>query len=303
MEKHIHSHEIIELVYNKEKFSNYINENEYNIKTILEKYGVFIDCETLSDQLLKIIKSNNRHNFIFTPKQNVLCKKIKIIFQHIEGIAAGYRYLHSIYNQQTKTFDEISIVVSEFGNLNKAVLMHELQHAYEDLQFYKKGSNISNYLDYYGYTKNQKDDSWSNLEKSLSDTIYCLMPSEINGYLNAMYSETKDNKQKFPTPSDAMKYMKNTKYYKSYDNVLYNLNYIRKEKDESKQKQILSFINSISNLNFKNYHQVKKWAKYKLSELQNKLDSMTLRLIQLCYEKHNNSVHILSLNEFVSNEL
>lgn len=53
-----------------------------------------------------------------------------------------------------KIFDKIAILVSDKSKISLSTIMHEIQHAKEDLELRKKkGKHIEDILLYYGYNK------------------------------------------------------------------------------------------------------------------------------------------------------
>jgi hypothetical protein len=294
-----------------EKFNGfYSDDNVFDRTRLFEKYGIFKDCEEISENILSCIKNaelKNKQDIACFPCTNSLVKKINISIEDIDS-AGGYSYKKSIYNDIEKKFDEITIVLTE-NDIKKYVIMHELQHAKEDLELRKKGKTIEDVLTHYKYSANLYDKSKTNIEKEITNILYYLTSFERNAFINSIYAEMRDNKKNFTNVQNAYDFIKNTEFYKSYENVLYNCNYFINLKDISLKKSVLENVNRKSNLNFKTYKDFRNWLKGKVTEYKNKFEKIIPKIAYSCFEQNmtkiisppvNLSSHVKRIDEILN---
>lgn len=289
MENDLAKHMMIEFFNHNGRFGKfdgfYLDENPFDMSSVYEKYGVFDECLEISRNIINLIKGNqSEENATYELKPNSLTKKIYVSFEHIPDTIAGYRYKDSIYNKTEKMFERITLVVSYPEKTGLSSVMHEIQHAKEDLELRKKGKTIEDILTYYGYGKNVTYRNNGELEKAISHILYYLTSFERNAFINSIYAEMKTNKSGFGTVADAVKFIKDTEFYKSYENVLYNCGYFINLNDEKKKTAVLNYVNSKSNLYFGSYHKFRNWLKSKITEYRKKFNTIIPKMAYTCFE-------------------
>ena len=280
---------MIEFFHRNERFEKfdgfYLDENLFDMSSVYEKYGVFDECVGISRNILDLIKGNQSgKNATYELKPNSLTKKVHVSFERVPDVIAGYRYKDSVYDENEKMFERITLVVSYPEKTELPSVMHEIQHAKEDLELRKKGKNIEDVLTYYGYGKNVTYRNDGELEKAISHILYYLTSFERNAFINSIYAEMETNKKGFDTVANAVEFIRDTEFYKSYENVLYNCKYFIELEDDRKKTVVLDCVNSKSNLYFGNYRKFRNWLKSKITEYRKKFNTIIPKMAYACFE-------------------
>lgn len=281
-------HILIEFIYNDYK-PNRKMLLEYSFtgggrRILLEKYGVFPDCEKIADAVINAIVSKpHKHNEdrIVDIDGDYFFEKICLIFNDkIQGTA--YRTDISELDDNGKLDVVIFDIGKDVGQFSKPSIMHELQHAYEDWNMKKNGDSLDNSLDRKGYFSNLSEIPAIDLIDVERKIFYIFNKSELNAYMAQIVSEINSTDEKFNTIGDLFAYVRSlpvycfyTEYF-SYSEILCTL------KDKPYQDMVLEYANKIKGNRFKNYNSFSKWLRNQTLKTKRKLDTIISKAI---YEK------------------
>ena len=207
---------------------------------ILEKLKKDKNIDSLNI-VLNDIKNYNGNQFtdviIIYPKYNKSYKNSEeagyiLSYMTDEKNANDYNVMR--WNESDEKFSFIEIIIKcDFEYLNQiySLLLHELNHAYNDYIHIKKSGfesslikrDIKSNYNIIG-TKNEDD---SLVEKVCKDLLYMLNKSEQEAYIAQLNGELKD---KYKNIKDAIKDLTKSNVYQNYKTIYINYNRIFKSK-------------------------------------------------------------------------
>lgn len=286
------SHFMIEMYYGDEDRNFYYTmEPVSHGGVLLERYGVFDECYPLSYVVYDFIK---KHEFKKGETKTInvkstLTKKIELYVMENDKDLAEYKMGSSKYTKGKTYFDKISIGVNEewCKNPTMAVIMHELQHAMEDLELRKKGRSLVDVAIKTGYNNVVDDKSINYFEFAIKQILYFFSSFERNAYIAQFRGELEDNKNlTFYEVKDVYDFIKNTDFYKIYEKVFSLCNFLTNDVTNEKIKQnIVNLFNNLSNNNFKTFEQLKKWLNTKCWKCKRKFDKVLPKMAYDFYKK------------------
>lgn len=183
-------HILIEFIYNDYKPDrNMLLEYSFTgngRRILLEKYGVFPDCEKIADAVINTIVSKpHKHNEdrIVDIDGDYFFEKICLIFDdNMQGTA--YRTDISELDDNGKLDVIIFDIGKDVGQFSKPSIMHELQHAYEDWNLKKNGDSSDSSLERKGYFANLSEVPTIDLTDVERKILYIFNKSELNAYIS-----------------------------------------------------------------------------------------------------------------------
>ena len=200
---------------------------------------------------------------------------------------AGYSPSDSLFDRKLKVFNSITLSLNQsviYQDDLLPLVMHELIHAYQDYNLKINGNSLDKKFLDKGYNKNklpEEPDEYKQeieaqelmaLKYELSWLLYHFNDFERSAYISQITGYLKNCDKKFTKINDIMEYLRDTLPYENYETVFewgddfINLSY------KEKQKQVMNWINEISNLKFRNYNDFVRWIKYKTQEYRCKFD-------------------------------
>ena len=294
------SHMMIEFIYNENrKFGFYFNESVFHTEQMFEKYGVFSDCKNIAEEIIST-NYNSQNILKIQISENSLTDSVILDFTVFDNIDAAYEPSVSVYNNVKKKFDEITIVISNKNSLNLPTIMHELQHAKEDLEFRKKGYDLSTIMNAYGYTKLDVNTTKYEHQREIQHILYYFNRLERNAFITSIKGELEEcDKTTFRTIDEVSQYIKNTDFYKTYETVLTNCDYFLKIKNKNTKSIILSCVNEKSNHNFKTYHQFTNWLKGKMIQCKQKFNTIVPKISYSFFESKMSTLFSLPTKDII----
>ena len=264
----------------------YLGEPMEHYGLIVEKYGVFDECWPMAESILGFINGNKwkpgDSNTIAFPHCSITkCVQIDVD-DTTDGLVAGYDYISSEYNEKERMFNKIVIVISfdEMSNIKLGTIMHELQHAKEDVELRRKGGSSVLKASEYGLSKLSGYAAKDELEKKLRLVLYYFSSFERNAYVNSIHAEIDELKKKhIRSPKEIYDYIRKCGFYKRYLDNFSFCESVLEETDPVVRKRILDVTNNMSNNRFSNWHQFKHWLKNKVVTFKKKFDEIIPKII------------------------
>ena len=200
---------------------------------------------------------------------------------------SGYQFESSNYNENTKTFDKVIIILNILECIDNyenivSILTHELLHAWEKYSRCVSKSKIS-LEDLLGdkyeesITINKSD---STLEKACKAMIYITNSAETNAYMSELATLLDKQETIIRSYDEALKLFKKTttyKYYFGYYNYLNN-------KIDDKEK-FAEIYNRLSDTNY-TFNKIYKILNNKFEKSINKILSRIPKIYYEYYLKH-----------------
>jgi len=122
---------------------------------VFESYGVFNGCEDIADELMEHISKEHQDmtSEAFESNTSFFFDKICLMYSSAFG---GMRYMPGFSEMGNNgKFQYIIIAIGlEDREKSKPLLMHELQHAYEDWKLRTKGDSLASKMEDRGYFSN-----------------------------------------------------------------------------------------------------------------------------------------------------
>lgn len=259
---------------------------------LLEKYGVFDECYPLSYVVCDFIEKHEfkKGDIKTINVTSTLTKKIELyVMKSNADDLAEYKMGSSKYVKGNTCFDKISIGVNEewCKKPTMAVIMHELQHAMEDLELRKKGSSLVDVAIKTGYDKVISKKNLNYDEDAVKNILYFFSSFERNAYIAQFRGELEDNKNlTFYEVKNVYDFVKNTDFYKIYEEIFSLCNFlINNIKNEKEKQHIIELFNRLSNNNFKTFEQLKKWLNTKCWKCKRKFDKVLPKMTYDFYKK------------------
>lgn len=281
-------HILIEFIYNDYKPDRRMlleySFNRNGRRILLEKYGVFPDCEKIADAVINAIVSKpHKHNEdrIVDIDGDYFFEKICLIFNdNMQGTA--YRTDISELDRNGKLDVIIFDIGNDVGQFSKPSIMHELQHAYEDWNLKKNGDSLDNSLDRKGYFANLSEVPAIDLTDVERKILYIFNKSELNAYISQIVSEINSTDEKFNTIGDLFNYVRSLPVYRFYTEYFDYSEILCALKEKTYQDMMLEYANKIKENRFKNYNSFSKWLRNQTLKTKSKLDTIISKAI---YEK------------------
>lgn len=286
--KNLKSHVFIEFYYSTEK--NFLAEHfsHLNEEQINEEYGVPNGCEEIARKILKGIERKGSYTLRNIAINNDWIKNVNVIIVNNNNISASYLPLQSEIKLENDKYYFYPLVIKINVNENNeekfVSIMHELTHAYED--YNRKLKNQETLIDNgikCGYNKNRLQTNNVN-EYIISRILYYTYNVERNAFIASMVGELKHCNKYFQTINDVADFLRNTKTYHLYVQVLNWINDLSEIDDIDTQNEILSYVKQLSNLDFNTFNQLVKYFKQKKEEIEKKFNTI---IPKIAYEHLN----------------
>lgn len=281
-ERDFQTHLFIEFYYRKPLHGTlleHLNSENYN-KILLEQYGVFDGCYDLAKQIAEEIPSLSKKEEIFvTFKDNKFVNKVKLISDSSIDVMA-YDPDETFFN---KHFNILKLVIRVNPNcINNEdiipLIMHELTHAYQDAEMYKRGDRLFYQLERENYYGSQEGND-TELRKIIADIIYYSNNFERGAYIAQIAGMLQVDGIKIGSISDAYKYIRNTQVYKDYIQVLMNIQKLININDEKDKQLILSEFNKVALRKYKSFSDVARWLRHRASNIKKKFEKTIPKVI------------------------
>ena len=271
----------------KQEYNIRNNFNNINKESIHEKYGSYNGqlklCKEFADMFMyDLDHSITDNDFVYQLTKDELKKRYKnLFFEELDiycnkDCQTGYELQKSIFNSKTLQFDLIVIYININDYHTEAdvttCLMHELAHAWDDLNRKLNKANDLLYINNHGYKDViKKFNSKNFMEQFVANIIYSFSPIEKNAYiseLSAVLHNIKD-KSKITNYVDAMEHFKKSDCWKRFYTLKdYFENIILK--DESELTKFCIIYNKLNKSNLSEQKIVKQ-VKYNIDKTFNKI--------------------------------
>ena len=284
---YIKSHLFIEYYFKKKRLYLLEDLNYYkNINQLLENFGIFKNADSIANIIYKNIL-NDKLEFKLN---NDWLYNIKFIYNNT--IIAAYDTKNSkIINNK---FNPLILHINKDKLLNDensviSIIVHELQHAYEDYnRQIKNKENLMNSLLKNNYLKITKytDDE---IKKQINYILYFSNKIEQNAFIAQLVKQIKDEKFNFNSIEEIYNYIKTKTIFKNYIKVLNSIDLFINCNDLDIQNNIINYLNDIISNKFNTYNQVIKFLNNKKEKMLNKFNKIIPKII------YNN----ISISEFL----
>ena len=175
---------------------------------LFEEYGVFKGCEKIARKMVEIIKENIHsvsHSFNVKIKNCDFIDSLEVSFHNRLG--AGFIPYMSQINNEGK-YDPLSLKsgLQLLDNDEEMLvcLMHELTHAYQNLNLSQKGKTLYGEL-----TKKKYFENNINPKTSLSWVLYYLNQYEVGAYVASIAGDLKACNKMFTSIDEVYDFIKN----------------------------------------------------------------------------------------------
>lgn len=226
----------------EELFDNPLNDKlflsfkqEYNIRNnINEKYGSYNGQLKLCKEFAEMFMYDFNHsigdkNFVYKLAKDSLSERYEnLFFEELDiycnkDCQTGYESSKSVFNNKTLQFDLIVIYINIKDYCSEkdvtTCMVHELTHAWDDLNRKLNKTDDLLYINNHGYKDViKKFNSQNFMEQFVANIIYSFSPIEKNAYiseLSAVLHNIKD-KSSVSNYADAMKHFKQSDCWKRF---------------------------------------------------------------------------------------
>jgi len=284
---YIKSHLFIEYYFKKKRLYLLEELNYYkNINQLLENFGIFKNADSIANIIYKNILNDNLEFNL----NNDWIDNIKFMYNNT--IIAAYDTKNSkIINNK---FNPLILHINKEKLLNDensviSIIVHELQHAYEDYnRQIKNKENLmtsllkNNYLKITKYTDDE-------IKKQINYILYFSNKIEQNAFIAQLVKQINNEKYNFNSIEEIYNYIKTKSVFKNYIKVLNWIDLYINCNDLDIQNNIINYLNNIINNNFNTYNQVIKFLNNKKEKMLNKFNKIIPKII------YNN----ISISEFL----
>ena len=281
------SHLFIEYYFKKQRLFLLEELNYFDNKNkLFENFGLFNNVDDIADIIYKNILQNN----LKINLNNSWIDNLKLI--NNKNIIAAYDTKNSkIINNK---FNPLILHINKDKLLNDensviSIIVHELQHAYEDYnRQIKNKENLMNSLLKNNYLKITKytDDE---IKKQINYILYFSNKIEQNAFIAQLVKQIKDEKFNFNSIEEIYNYIKTKTIFKNYIKVLNSIDLFINCNDLDIQNNIINYLNDIISNKFNTYNQVIKFLNNKKEKMLNKFNKIIPKII------YNN----ISISEFL----
>jgi len=287
-------HILIEFIYeSKQNRKGVLLENSTSPekrRLLLEKYGVFPDCERIADGVMSTIDKEHHDNDreVIKIDNCVFLKKICVFFKEGNSKMSYIPNFTKVDNDGNFEY-AVLVVGIDRSYYEKSLLMHELQHVYEDWNLRRKGGSIDSSMKKSGYYNTARNVTDSEAMKMVKDLFYFLNKSELNAYITKMVQDLEDCDSYFFNVSDLFEYIRKQPIYKQYRRIFDLIGEFCNISNPKMKELILSYVNSIvgENKKFKTYRHFISWLRAKGIKTKKKIDDVIAKKI---YEKYDKNV-------------
>ena len=274
--KQFKTHLFIEFFYRYDKGLIYEQRDKSNKYILLEKYGVFNECDKIVNKIWKIIENNKNLDEFNIICNNDLISKIKIVLTNESG-ALFSPYDSIIENNKYKMlYIEINKYDAHIKNECIPLLMHELTHAYQSLSYYNKYNQtfVDKIINDKYYNIINGDNEGNYYLKNLQKIFYYIYGFEKGAYIAQMNGYIKTINRRFTNINQISDFLKNTVVYQNYETIIEWIEEISKINNVKQKDIILAYVNANSRYNFKTFNQLKKWLNYNSFKIQQKFNKI-----------------------------
>ena len=260
------------------------------IRLLLEKYGVFPECERIADQIMVLAEKhhNDRDTEVIKVDNCPFINNIIVVF--FDG-ATRLSYLPDFTQvDDNGNFKTIALALSTDNETNtKSLVMHELQHVYEDWNLRIKGKTLTDEMEKSGYYRAQMQPNDSVVQRMVKELFYFFNKPELNAYITKIVQDIKGTDKHFYTVSELFDYVKKLPIYRKYMQVIDRISEFENITNHEMKRLILKYINSIrgKGKEFDNYRQFISWLRRKGFKTKKKMDVIVVKAI---YDKFNGNM-------------
>ena len=290
-EDSIARHIFLELYYNHDRevllTENFLTESE-----LFEQYGLFPECKSIGDKIGEAVEPYlgmevGKRYTIDIPINSAWIGNVHInVIREPKNVVKA-RYFPDSSKLITKTdgskfFQDITIEINMAqvdGRLwwAKVASMHELTHAYED--FNRRNNGAEDLGSIYRKRGMSKYHGLSDKEKTeeinkLYNIFYVINSCERNAFIATIRAEFEQCPDPFSSIQGVIDWYKGTESYVFFAKTVNEFNEFVEITDPVRQKEVLSEIEKVSNLKFKNYNHFIKYASGELRKSISKLNTM-----------------------------
>ena len=251
-------------------------------RMLIEQYGVFNGCYEIAKKISNELPQLYKENKIFIPIESELIWKVEIISD--KGVEImSYDPDETILNN---VFNIIKLVIrvnpSYIGAKDIIPLfMHELTHAYQDVQMYKSGKSYIDALDSEKYFDNQTGSyaNESEIKDKISYFLYFSNQFERGAYMAELSGMLMTNKHKFSSISEVIEFIKGTEVYNFYIDSIEDAVSIMKLKDNSERKLAIGYFNELGGRKFNSFSELYTWLRHRCSSIKKKFEKTIPNII------------------------
>lgn len=252
---------------------------EKNRAALLEKYGIFPECDGIVSQIAPHLKEKHSQYDTVSVEINgsAFLESVTLLFFGDGGMS----YLPDFTSVGPEgKFKSVVIKVGAGMETDDAsLLMHELQHVYEDWKLRLNGTSLDDELTKHGYEKSLRTPGDTALSKMVKDLFYFLNKPELNAYIAKMSGSIKATNQHFMTVMDLFDYVKDFPVYKKYMQVIDSITQFCGLTGKHNRELVLKEANKITGGRFGNYRQFSSWLRRKGLKTKKKLDSILCKAV------------------------
>ena len=192
----------------------------------------------------------NYSNNAFKDVENVFFDEIEIYVKHSNKGGSNYTHKNAKINSKNYLLNIVQIEyfhdktqMTDYSNIYQKVC-HEIAHAYDDYKsLLENGHLFDCATELLRKTANLKKGGF--VEKYLSDIIYFTMDVEQSAFESELMAELKSNKNTVKCPKDALKCIKSSNIFSTYQGLLTVINNRYKGKSSEDVKIITDKYNEI----------------------------------------------------------
>lgn len=283
-------HMFIEYYYRED--CTLLNESLISESILLEKYGLFVGCNYISDKIRESVKPYlgmkvGEKSQVLVPIQNDWLGTVRVYLENNPSeLANGAYYPNYTYVTQNSDgkpfFREISIKINMFnvdGRLwwVRVFAIHELTHAYEDYNRRCHGEKGLFYLGKkrgLGKYKLLKQSERTERVTKLKNIFYIIDPSERNAFIASVRGELEQCTEPFKDVQEVIEWCKGTDSYIFFRTTLSQFQEFVNVTDEKEQEDILEDVKKVTELQFRDYHHFIQYVSDNLEKSVRKFNTM-----------------------------
>ena len=274
------------------------------MKMRIDEYaGVFNNWEDMAERILKSI-----YRYWFDENGKILdnidfCFRLRCPFGNdgFVSICPTKFNVSAAYILDTSKVngDSVIIINPEIVNphLNikddeslMGTLTHELTHMYRDTMKRRNGTSEleaghkEGYFKAFDYYFREKKPI--KLKKDISDFLYVTSQMEIPAYFAGMYGILSRNKYKIKTTNDALLVLYNTKYFKRFSSLFYQMKRWFRTTDAEQQKLLVQYLDELAPVRIRTFGQFKKFIQKRYDRCNRKIKQLIPKMVAKLFEEN-----------------
>jgi len=262
-------------------------------KKLNESYGVFNGCQELAVKIAdEIFEKWGKGDEVKCPI-DVPCWFSADDMAHIYPTNLN---LNAAYILDPRTEGRVTIfvnpkIVDKYNETRLlSSLMHELTHAYRDFLKSRIGTSEHESSKKDGYFKNfdyrfKNYDENLKLKNKFSLFIYMTNQMEFPAFIAGMYGCLANSMREIEDANDALDAIRDTIEYRNFVKIFEFAKYVSECKDMVVQMSLIQYANELTNMNFNNFSQVKRFVLNKYKRASYKIMKFIPKMIYKFFEE------------------